>query len=201
MWKKGGPRLKSTSRFLLAFRIYCFSVPCCSTVLPVSRALSPPLEICRSCLSLYRARSLSVAQSDTKQTTIQLTRMCKSLSLFLLPQPRPTFLRAFQEKIRPPHYVCARGDNFYDDRVSEGKWAENPDKEHLRRFYTHLAVCHSVMAKLKVFERQREIRRETRARETECAREREGGRPRQRSECEADRERERERKQEGVGRG
>eukprot|EP01012_Entosiphon_sulcatum_P029470 TRINITY_DN3592_c0_g2_i1.p1 TRINITY_DN3592_c0_g2~~TRINITY_DN3592_c0_g2_i1.p1 ORF type:complete len:1641 (+),score=299.86 TRINITY_DN3592_c0_g2_i1:355-4923(+) len=48
---------------------------------------------------------------------------------------------------RPEGLILQPGDNFYDQRVSLQGWRKNIDRDKIRQFFLHLAVCHTVMAK------------------------------------------------------
>ena len=39
------------------------------------------------------------------------------------------------------------GNKFYDSRIYDGQWKYAPDAKLIRRFFTHLALCHTVTTK------------------------------------------------------
>lgn len=55
--------------------------------------------------------------------------------------------RVVTPDVRPPELALERGNNFYDPRLSFGRWRTSPDAAAIERFYRLLAVCHTVMAK------------------------------------------------------
>eukprot|EP01012_Entosiphon_sulcatum_P005957 TRINITY_DN12775_c0_g2_i1.p1 TRINITY_DN12775_c0_g2~~TRINITY_DN12775_c0_g2_i1.p1 ORF type:complete len:1309 (-),score=248.66 TRINITY_DN12775_c0_g2_i1:349-4275(-) len=53
------------------------------------------------------------------------------------------------EEERPAALRLEKGSNFYDKRISLGAWRQQPDAAAIRDFFTHLAVCHTLMVKPK----------------------------------------------------
>lgn len=47
---------------------------------------------------------------------------------------------------RPKDFVGTDGFNFYDERISNGKWKSLPNAANIEEFFRHLAVCHTVVA-------------------------------------------------------
>jgi phospholipid-translocating P-type ATPase (flippase) len=47
---------------------------------------------------------------------------------------------------KPADYSGKDGFNFYDERISNGKWASQPNVASIEDFFRHLAVCHTVVA-------------------------------------------------------
>ena len=57
--------------------------------------------------------------------------------------------RVIEEVERPPNLKLERGDNFYDPRIQHGQWKQLPNRDAIEKFYTVLAVCHTVRSKPK----------------------------------------------------